>query len=248
VVEGNSFNERKYVLRPDEIDSPAKFRGYATEHARHLRAQDLYLYRVASFMERKIGLEPPRLPSQEVTDIRTLIPRVPLAQYRQALRELAGTARERGIAMVFLVVHDNPVLTTPLSRARRALERGETEHAIEQFGAAMIASSDFSMLARRHLVAAYEQAGQTEAARQTARVAAVRNFMGTAAITDQDPYQAAMKEVAREFGAVVIDLDPATHGGSTIYYDYAHLNAAGHAEATRLLEPVIRRALASRAG
>jgi lysophospholipase L1-like esterase len=246
VVEGNTYNERKYVLRPDEIDSPDKFRRYTTEHARQLRAHDLYLYRVAWFMERKVGLEPPRLPTQELTDIRTLIPRVPPEQYRHALRDIASTARERGIAVVFLIVHDNPVITATLRRGREALQRGETDRAIEELSAAMTVSSEYSMLARRHLVSAYEQAGQTEAAHQTARIAATRHFMGIQAIADEDAYQAIMLEVGREFGATVIDLDPATLGGSTIYYDYAHLNATGHATATRLLAPAIRKALAAR--
>jgi lysophospholipase L1-like esterase len=248
VVEGNTFNERKYVLRPDEIDSPEKFRRYTVDHAQQLRGRELYLYRVASFVERRLGLEPPHLPPQEMTDIRTLIPRVPLDSYRDALRRIVATARARGIAVVFLIVHDNPALTVPLQHADAAIRRGQARDAIDELTAAVTVGNDFAVLTRRHLVAAYEAAGDLEAARETARVAALRNVMGTAAITDEGPYQVAMREIARDAGATVVDVDPAALGGSAIYHDYAHLNAAGHAAASRLLEPVIRQALAARAG
>lgn len=239
-----SFNDRRYVLRPDEMDSPERFASLARRQALEAVTGRIYVLRGLMFGLEKAGLVPRGPGGLEdyarsgAVDLATLKPRVEPDAYRQYLTRIVQTARGRNIPLVFIMTGDNPDWMLPI---REALARGKAGDAKAEIGLlqqAVQARNALTPLARLELARVLEAAGNAEAARDVRTDPYPFNsVLGGYPIYRDDQYQQILSDVAARNAVPLVDARLLDR--PDVFMDFCHFNAQGHG----LVADLVARAL-----
>src|SRR5262249_27518612 len=127
VVASFNFNDRRYVLPPDTIDSAEKFETvYRFSLSAGPRIAELleisYFFRALRRVMTAIALLP-----RPVTEVRVdaVKPRVDEDAYRWNLSHIAEETKRLGIPLIFLLLKDNPIEAHDLKEGIENLTRSD---------------------------------------------------------------------------------------------------------------------------
>ena len=237
VVFAFGFNDRRYVLRPEEVDGEERFRRLARRAAWTRLAGSLALVDL-------LGGRPSGEPGavKAPLDLGTVAPRVSPASFRQNLEAAARYCAGRGIRLVLLLLNDNPVDVRELDRAVR---EGRTAEAEKDLRAAVALGNTFSDAARLELAALYERTGRPREA-AVVRISPRTFFSVTGGypVLSQQDYRSISFEVAARHGIQVVDAGPVLDRHPEWYLDFCHFGGEGHRAVAALLAAEIPRATA----
>jgi hypothetical protein len=155
-------------------------------------------------------------------------------------------AKQRGIAVAFIALGDNPEQTRSLREGIRYLSEKNHELAIKYL---TLAKDDegshwFSALARLYLAKACEEAGLDGNSQQ---VLSLKNVMagvhGGYPIVLDTEYAAIVKEVADGHGVQVIDAVGELNKNADVYFDFTHFDETGHEIVAGLIANAIQAAI-----
>jgi lysophospholipase L1-like esterase len=234
-----NFNDRRYVLPGDGVDSDAKFERYVTGHQVEFVHEWLYTYRFLHSVLRKVGVvsEPHVAKAETLNDITV---RVPPASYRENLVHMAEIARDRKIPLIFMILKDHPVMTEHLDRGIALLQNSQVDEAIKELTIAVYLHNPFSDLARQSLARAYEKKGNYEEARRYVRLSnPLVSVHGGYPLFRDVEYNQIMRQVASEFHIKVVEAGRAMDEDPSLFLDPVHPNEEGHQKIAALLHTAI---------
>jgi len=236
-----NFNDRRFVLRPEQADSPEWFRRAARGlRLRHRLGFSYALLGLAKILRRARGTDTWRrdvlgLPSQKLDDLAC---RVEPDAFRENLRKIARICRRRRIGLVLVAMNDKPAIVRLMTEGERLRSQGKYDEAIEAFSRIGRYPPDheterwFRALVLYEIGLTHEAEGKTEQAaadfRRSAQAAAFWSVFGGTPIRRSSKYLEAMRAVAREFNAPCLDLEKLPTYGDRIFADYCHFTAEGH--------------------
>jgi lysophospholipase L1-like esterase len=253
VVASFNFNDRRYVLPPDTIDSAEKFeKVYRFSLSAGLPRIAEFLVEISAFFRAlrrvttAIGLFP--RPVTEVTEVRldALTPRVDEDAYRWNLSHIAEETKRLGIPLVFLLLKDNPVESYHLKEGIENLTRFD-KMAIAHLTVAVKARNTFSDLARLYLAKVYQAQGNMEkAAEVVISRSPVRSLHGGAPVRVDTVYNDIMRQVASDHAVELVDAAKVLDEHPYDYIDSCHFNVDGHRRVGELLASRISQILDKR--
>jgi lysophospholipase L1-like esterase len=235
------FNDRRFVLKPEQADGAQWFR----EAARGLRSRSRLrfsyaLLGVAKMLSRARSEDTWRrdvlaLPSQRLD---ALSCRVDLDAYRRNLRQIAATCRTRRIPLVFILMGDSPAVEQPFQDGIRLRSEKRYDEAIAAFLRIGRMPADLATEQWCRALVLYE-IGLTRAAqgrtsealavfRESAQAAAHWSVFGGTPIRHARDYVEAMRQVAAELQAPCLDIAAQFAQRPDLFADYTHHNAQGH--------------------
>ena len=158
-----------------------------------------------------------------------LKPRVDEASYRRNLAQIAQSARQAGIPVLFMLLRDDPMLSEHLRLGIASLGRHDYDMAIAHLNSVVRSRTMFSELARVYLTRAYEAKGDSAKAAETAVIKSIyRSFSGGTLIRPDTDYNAIMKQVAEEYGMPLLEGTAILEKQPSVFIDFCHFNAEGH--------------------
>jgi hypothetical protein len=178
-------------------------------------------------------------------DLGALRPRVDAASYRANLTGMVQWARERGIAVVFILLGDNPDQAHMLTEGIRLLSEGAHQEAIDILEAGLDEAADgsFAMLMRLQLAKAYEAGGRSADAKSVLEVTDLfAGIHGGQPIVLDSDYHRIMRDVGARMGVPVIDAASELAKDPSMFFDYCHFDARGHEVVSGLVVNAIERA------
>ena len=246
VVASFNWNDRRYVVDAGDIDGAETFTrvteaAWAAETERALRYSYLAkgLRRVVRGGKAETATEP------QAGRLDRLPPRVALDAYRDNLRRIARTAEEQGAAVVFVVLHDNPVQTANLRAGMDHLAAWRVDDAIASFRTAIRLRNDLSDLARLQLARAYKAKRDPDLAKAIVfRTRLFESLHGGYPVETDHAYNNAMRAVAAEVGATVVEGGALLDQTPEVYTDACHFDRHGHERLGALLTETLRPLLA----
>ncbi|HKI03563.1 MAG TPA: GDSL-type esterase/lipase family protein [Thermoanaerobaculia bacterium] len=229
VIFSFGFNDRRYVLRPEDADGAAAF----SRNAR--RASWAALLRQSALLSR---LSRPAATGRvrQGLDLGSVVPRLPAAEFQRELASVARLCAERGIGLVFLWTPDNPAQAGDLRAGIQAARNGDLDVAREALQRVVKADNAFSDAARLELARVYERlgrAGDARAARTSPRL--FRSASGGYPILASLSYRAAEQQAARAGHVMVVDASDRLEAEPGVFLDFCHFDARGHAAVAELL-------------
>ena len=243
-----NFNDRRFVLQPEQADSDAAFQRLYSSTLIQTLSEVSYLFWTANFVSNKLSPASPAASGfAAALRLDKVRPRVDARGYRENLTRMVQWAKQRGIAVAFILLGDNPSQTSALREGVRQLSEGNYELAIKSLTVAEDDDGDednwFSALARLYLAKAYRGAGLHDKAEQALVLenTVVGLHGGYPVILDTE-YNRIVKEVAAEHGALVIDAAGELNKIADIYFDFCHFDHRGHEIVGRLVADVIETA------
>jgi lysophospholipase L1-like esterase len=244
-----NYNDRRLVLDADFADSRETFERMHMAGRMSAFADLSYIFRGARYLMEKLSPPAPAMLGYvPKADLGALRPRVDAASYRANLTGMVQWARERGIAVVFLLLGDNPDQTYMLTEGVRLLSEGAHQDAIDMLEAGLDEGGDesFAMLMRLHLARAYEAVGRSAEAK---RVRIVDDLFaglhgGQPIVLDSD-YHRIMRDVAAQMDVTVIDAARELGKDPSMFFDNCHFDARGHEVVSGLVVDAIEKAKAS---
>jgi len=247
------FNDRRFVLKPEQADSAAWFRqaaqGLRSRHRlsvsyallggakvlSHMRSEDTWRRDVLAF------------PSQRLDG---LLCRVNLDAYRQNLRRIVELCRARHILVIFIAMGDAPAVEQPFQEGMRLRSEKRYEEAIERFSGIGRTPADPATEQWCRALTLYEmgltreaQGRTTEAValfRQSAQAAAFWSVFGGTPIRHARDYVEATRQVAEEMKVRCLDIAGQFAQRPELFADYTHHNAAGHKRIAELLAECLK--------
>lgn len=240
-----SFNDRRLVLQPELADSDAAFQRLYSA-SRLQRLSDIsYLFGAAKLASGWLRPADPGA-SGMMSEVRLdgMQPRVDRQAYRENLTKMVQWAKQRGIAVAFIVLGDNPEQTRSLREGIKYLSEKNHELAIKHLTLAKDDDDWFSALARLHLAKAYEEAGLDDKAQQVLLMKNVKaGVHGGSPIVLDTEYNAIVREVADRYGVQVIDAVGELNKNADVYFDFTHFDETGHQIVGRLVTNALEAAM-----
>ena len=235
------FNDRRFVLTPEQADGAEWFR----EAARGLRSRGRLRWSYALLGAAKL-LSHARaedtwrrdvlaLPSQRLD---ALSCRVELAAYRQNLGRIVDLCRDRKIAVIFLLMGDSPGVEEPFQEGIRLRAENRYDQAVAAFSRIGRQPADPATEQWCRALVLYEigltreAQGQTTEAlaafRESAQAAAHWSVFGGTPVRFASDYLKAMRHVAEELRVPYLDIAGQFAQRPDLFADYTHHNARGH--------------------
>jgi lysophospholipase L1-like esterase len=239
VVASFNFNDRRYVLPPDTIDSAATFDmvyRYSVSAGRRVAEfiEISYFMRGLRRVMTAIGLLSRPVPVTEVR-VDALKPRVDEEAYRRNLSYIAEKTKRLGIPLIFLLLKDNPSESRYLKEGIEKLKRADNR-AVEDLIVAVRAHSMFSDLARIYLAKAYRAQGNTEKAAEVAiSPFPFRSLHGGYPVRSDTVYNDIMRQVASDYAVELVDGASVLDQHPLVYSDFCHFDVDGHRMVGELL-------------
>jgi lysophospholipase L1-like esterase len=247
-----NFNDRRFVLQKDDIDSDLKFQRaqkvYGQQNIRKF-LKNLYLFRSMVILFKLIGLiEEDSKGDPGVKGIRldTVYPRVSPENYKKNLVKIVELARTKNVSVIFLMLKDNPVQTELLKRGIKLLKKSQYNSAIENLKMTIQSNNVHSNLARIYLAKAYEENGLIEDSRD---ILILKNHFWSSLPLDSlhgghpiyldTDYNQIMRKVAEEYSVDLVDAGRVLDENPSYYYDFCHFDANGHRKVAQLLSMCI---------
>jgi lysophospholipase L1-like esterase len=237
VVASFNFDDRRYVLPPDTMDSAERFeKAYRLSQSTGARIAEFletsYFCRALHRIITVMGLQP-----RPVTEVRVdaLKPRVDEDAYRRNLSHIAEETKRLGIPLLFLLLHDNPIESYHLKEGIENLTRSD-KMAIAHLTVAVEARNTCSDLARIYLAKAYQAQGNTEkAAEVVISRSPFRSLHGGYPIRLDTVYEDIMRQVASDHAVELVDAAKVLDEHPYDYIDLPHFNVDGHRRVGELL-------------
>lgn len=247
VVASFNFNDRRYVLPPDTIDSAETFEKiYRSSLSAGPRVAEFlevsYFFRALRRAMTAIALLP-----RSVTEVRVdaVKPRVDEEAYRRNLSYIASETKRLGIPLIFLLLKDNPIQSHYLNEGIEKLTRSD-KMAIEDLILAVDHGNMFSDLARIYLAKAYQTQGNTEkAAEVVISRSPYRSLHGGYPVRLDTVYNDIMRQVASDYAVELVDAAKVLNEHPYVYSDFCHFNVDGHRRVGELLASRISQILLS---
>jgi lysophospholipase L1-like esterase len=234
VIFAFGFNDRRYVLRPEDADDPVAF----ARNAR--RATWAALLRKSALLSRWRGTEASGRERQRL-DLGLVVPRLPIDQFQRELGLVAKLCAERDVRLALLWLPDNPFEAGDLRAGLRAARRRDLDAALAAFQRGTRLDNTFSDAARLGLARVYEHLGRTEDARVARTSSRVfRSTSGGYPILADLAYRAATYRVARARRVLVVDAARWLEAEPRVFLDYCHFDARGHRVIADLLAARLR--------
>ena len=242
IIVSFNFNDRRYVLDPDDIDSERKFRRDMDSRRFTPFLQKVYLYRLLRALMLKLPLMHEVDDTKaNVVDLRTLEVRVPPDKYRENLAKMAGLAKAHGIPLIFLVLNDNPLETQYLNRGLGFLERTEYERAVRELTIGRRTVNYSTDLASKYLAKVYEVQNAPDKVDQAVRIEEPSYSLHGGNVLFRDTeYNGIMREVGREYGATVVEAGRILNEDPSLYLDNCHPDERGHRIIAQLLYTAVQ--------
>ncbi len=249
IVVSFNFNDRRYVLHENDIDGAAMFRRtyeQAQWAERMALLEKSYLVRAVRAALRRVGVVKGTI--HQPVMVNDLVPRVSPFVYEENLTEIATTARQEDIPLIFLLLRDNPQQVEYLHEGIALLERAQPDSAIHVLESASRAKTLFVSLARLYLKAAYEQVGEPNKAHEAAVIQTPQSSLhGGHPIRLDKQYNEIMIRVAKQCGVTVVDGAAELEKTPFVYYDFCHFDTTGHKKIAEVLLPHLQSLLAQNA-
>lgn len=245
-----NFNDRRYMVRPEDVDSPRRFAELARDQALINVTRRVYLLRAMYFGLRLAHImperdEPGRLDMHADyvgatnVDLGATKARVEPGRYREYLEKIVATGRDHKIPVVFIMTGDNPGWMAPIRKALDLKAAGKYQDAIKELKNAIYAKNAFSPQARVELSRVYELAGDPQKAKNArTEEHPFNSLLGGYTIYRDDEYQAIMREVAGKNNIPLVDARMGDR--PDVFMDFCHFNEGGHGAVALMVEKVLR--------
>jgi lysophospholipase L1-like esterase len=244
-----NYNDRRLVLDADSADSRETFERMHMAGRVSALSDLSYIFRGARYVMEKLSPPAPAMLGYvPKADLGALRPRVDAASYRDNLTGMVRWTRERGIAVVFIMLGDNPDQTYMLKEGIRLLSEGAHQAAIDMLEAGLEEGGDesFAMLMRLHLAKAYEAAGRSA---EASRVRVVDDLFaglhGGQPIALDSDYHRIMQHIATEMDVPVIDAASKLNNDASMFFDHCHFDTRGHEAVSGLVVDAIEKVKAT---
>lgn len=230
-----NFNDRRYVVDEDYVDSELKFQREKTAKSRQeildKLYSNLYIYRLMSSLFEKSNET--NLDKLKAT---TLKARVGPEDYRDNLIKIAEFAKNQKLSVIFMILKDNPIETEYLKRGIKFLENSQHELAIEALKMGVHKNNGFSSLSRLYLAKAYREIGLSQEAEDALTLKTIhRSFHGGQPIYLDTEYNKIMREVAQQYNIEIVDAGRVLDENYYDYFDICHFDENGHQRVAYLL-------------
>jgi lysophospholipase L1-like esterase len=234
VIFAFGFNDRRYVMSPEDADGTAAF----SRHARW--ANRAALLRRFALLSRWRGPEASGRARQRL-DLGSVVPRLPVSRFQRELGSVAALCAERGIRLVLLWMPDNPAEAGDLRAGLLAARSHDLGAALAAFQRGSRTDNVFSDAARLELARVYERLGRAEEAR-VARTSSrlFRSVSGGYPILSDLSYRKATHQAARSHGVAVVDAARRLEAEPGVFLDFCHFDARGHRIIADLLAAQLR--------
>lgn len=238
VVFAFGFNDRRYVLHPEEVDGEERFRRLARQATWTRLAGSLALVDV-------LGGRPSGEPGavEDPLDLGSVLPRVSPASFRRNLEAAARYCAGQKIRLVLLLLNDNPAHVRELDLGLGDLRKGRLAEAEQNLRSSVALGNAFSDAARLELAALYSRTGRPREA-ATVRISP-RTFYsvtGGYPVLSQQDYRSISFAVAARDGIQVVDTGPVLDWHPEWYLDFCHFGGEGHRAVADLLAAEILQA------
>lgn len=230
-----NFNDRRYVVDEDYVDSELKFQREKTAKSRQeildKLYSNLYIYRLMSSL-----LEKSNKTNLDKLKATTLKARVGPEDYRDNLIKIAEFAKNQKLSVIFMILKDNPIETEYLKRGIKFLENSQHELAIETLKMGVRKNNGFSSLSRLYLAKAYREIGLSQEAEDALTLKTIhRSFHGGQPIYLDTEYNKIMREVAQQYNIEIVDAGRVLDENYYDYFDICHFDENGHQRVAYLL-------------
>ncbi len=216
IVVSFNFNDRRYVLNKKDMDSPSRFQFiWRWSWVNYLNTYS-YVYKM--LVTNRIGK----------IDLRTTPVRVPIQEYTSNLEKMVEIAQTHKIPLIFLVLEDNPNITSYIRKGLELKEKGLLPEAIKVFKEVFTLYQRVTDLPRLLLAQSYEELGEREKANQIGRInPLIQLHGGTTLRTDTEYAQAMLNFTGRSY-TYVYDARPILEEDPSVFFDVVHFNEDGH--------------------
>jgi len=242
IIVSFNFNDRRYVLSPNAVDSEEKFRRDMEGHRFATLQQKVYLYRLLRGLMVKAGMihDGDDAGPHAVDDLRTLNVRVPPDKYRENLMKMADMAEAHKIPVIFLVLNDNPVHTQYVNRGLELFEKAQYDLAAREFMVGVRTMNWHTDLAQKYLAKVYEEQNASDDVKKIVRLIRERqsSVHGGVPLYRDVKYNEIMRSVAREHAVTVVEAGHALE--PSMYLDHCHPDERGHKAIADLLYAAVK--------
>jgi len=248
IIVSFNFNDRRYVLSPDAMDSEAKFRRNMDGHrfaTLQTLQQKVYLYRLLGGLMLKAGMihDGDDAGKRAVDDLRTLRVRVPPDKYRENLIQMAEIGKAHKIPVIFLVLNDNPLHTQHLNRGLELFEKAQYDLAAREFTIGVRTTNWYSDLAQKYLAKVYEKQNASDDVMKIVRIRQRESSIhGGYPLYRDVEYNDIMRSVAREYAVPLVDAGHIVE--PSMYLDHCHPDERGHKVIADLLYSAVKDVMA----
>jgi lysophospholipase L1-like esterase len=243
VIASFSFNDRRYVLNKQSIDSEKYYKqmyrkGHVIPRVSYYSYTVRYLSRIIQG-ERPDEQEIP-INHDEEFYVHKVFPRVSPDDYRQNLNKIIDLAKEHNARVLLLSLADSPKRAQGLYKGLALLEEGNHAAAVEELWPVAYGSTVFSALAKRFLFEVLEKRGLTEDAQKISLIEEpIVSLHGGKPLFLDVEYAGIMKKVASERGIPFVDGTSALRNHPEYFMDFSHFNENGHMLVAQLLAETV---------
>jgi lysophospholipase L1-like esterase len=235
-----NFNDRRYVVDENDIDSDATFEKVAGPVGSGLLEQ-IYLFRLARFISVRVrGLPDEAAGRGGLARLDVMRPRVDAHAYKANLVNIVRWARERGSSVFFILLGDNPNETALLRKGVEDLAQENYPAAINAFEYLMHRPrTALARMGQLYLSRTYAKMGQHEQAEKLLWADTLFSAHGGHPLVPDTDYSRVMRKVADEYGIPLIDAQSELEKTPRVFFDSCHFDAEGHEIVGKLIADVL---------
>lgn len=252
IVVSFNFNDRRYVISKEDIDSLDLFHKRYEQHKRYINnpLRHLYIYRMMEYLFAKYGVTFSKVEIKHVDEkikVDQIHPRVNSESYRKNLTDIVMLAKSRGIDVILMILKDHPLETEELMKGIYSLENLQYDKAVEYLKVASGKNNVFRLLGRIYLGKAYRKMGILDKAEELSFLESnIVEIDGGLPILPDYIYNSIMREVAEEYNIELLDAGKVLEEHPEYYLDECHPNEDGHRKIASLLSERIIKILLTR--
>ncbi len=243
IIVSFNYNDRRYVLHPNDIDSKEYFtKVYTSKRANSMVVlhRYSYLFRIMrygydAFMKSFIEVG-----GKQTYWVDAVYPRVSLQDYRANIIKMIELAQQHNAQMMLLSLRDNSYETLFLQQGIELLNQGKSEDAIVKFNEGLD-SEIFSILARKYLVDIHKQQNQQAESNAFRRIKKADSSLhgGRPLLLDSE-YETITQTISSDYNIPLIEGGKALQEHPEYYIDMCHFDKNGHLLLAKMIADIIR--------